>query len=378
MNMANQDLSNIVEQAIESNFKGMGNINILIAGKTGVGKSTLINTVFRSELAEVGYGRPVTQGVEKITKEGVPLTIYDTKGLELEDYNAVLAELTELMNEKNSSIDSDEHIHVAWVCISAEGLRIEDAELNLLKLLRQHSIPTVVVLTKFQLTQQNRDFFEQTKDELSTQVSAVVRVRALEEYYEEFEQTLPIMGIDTLIVETGKVVPEAKQKAYANALSTKHKQALEVKKNQAQKEVNVAMSLASAAAATPIPFSDAVTLVPIQVAMIAKIGSTFGMEFTTNSLTTLVTSAIGASGATLVGRTIVSGVLKLIPGIGSVAGGTIAAATAGAITKALGNAYVSILYEFAAKNPGKEMDIAMMAAELKKRMSFKDNSHENK
>lgn len=378
MNMANQDLSNIVEQAIESNFKGMGNINILIAGKTGVGKSTLINTVFRSELAEVGYGRPVTQGVEKITKEGMPLTIYDTKGLELEDYNAVLAELTELMNEKNSSIDSDEHIHVAWVCISAEGLRIEDAELNLLKLLRQHSIPTVVVLTKFQLTQQNRDFFEQTKDELSTQVSAVVRVRALEEYYEEFEQTLPIMGIDTLIVETGKVVPEAKQKAYANALSTKHKQALEVKKNQAQKEVNVAMSLASAAAATPIPFSDAVTLVPIQVAMIAKIGSTFGMEFTTNSLTTLVTSAIGASGATLVGRTIVSGVLKLIPGIGSVAGGTIAAATAGAITKALGNAYVSILYEFAAKNPGKEMDIAMMAAELKKRMSFKDNSHENK
>lgn len=378
MNMANQDLSNIVEQAIESNFKGMGNINILIAGKTGVGKSTLINTVFRSELAEVGYGRPVTQGVEKITKEGMPLTIYDTKGLELEDYNAVLAELTELMNEKNSSIDSDEHIHVAWVCISAEGLRIEDAELNLLKLLRQHSIPTVVVLTKFQLTQQNRDFFEQTKDELSTQVSAVVRVRALEEYYEEFEQTLPIMGIDTLIVETGKVVPEAKQKAYANALSTKHKQALEVKKNQAQKEVNVAMSLASAAAATPIPFSDAVTLVPIQVAMIAKIGSTFGMEFTTNSLTTLVTSAIGASGATLVGRTIVSGVLKLIPGIGSVAGGTIAAATAGAITKALGNAYVSILYEFAAKNPGKEMDIAMMAAELKKRMSFKDNFHENK
>lgn len=373
MNMANQDLSNIVEQALESNFKGMGKINILIAGKTGVGKSTLINTVFRSELAKVGHGRPVTQGVEKITKEGMPLAIYDTKGLELEDYSAVLAELTTLMNEKNSSIDSDEHIHVAWVCISAEGLRIEEAEVNLLKLLRQHNIPTVVVLTKFQLTQQNRDFFEQTKDELGAQVSAVVRVRAIEEYYEEFGQTLPIMGIDTLIVETSKVVPEAKQKAYANALSTKHKQALEVKKNQAQKEVNVAMSLASAAAATPIPFSDAVTLVPIQVAMIAKIGSTFGMEFTTNSLTTLVTSAIGASGATVVGRTIVSGVLKMIPGIGSVAGGTIAAATAGTITKALGNAYVSILYEFALKNPGKEMDIKMMAAELKKRLSFKRN-----
>lgn len=124
MNMANQDLSNIVEQAIESNFKGMGNINILIAGKTGVGKSTLINTVFRSELAEVGYGRPVTQGVEKITKKGMPLAIYDTKGLELEDYNEVLAELTELMDEKNNSTDSDEHIHVAWVCISAEGLCI--------------------------------------------------------------------------------------------------------------------------------------------------------------------------------------------------------------------------------------------------------------
>ena len=368
--MANQDLSNIIEQAIESNLKGMGNINILIAGKTGVGKSTLINSVFRSDLAKVGYGRPVTQGVEKITKKGVPLTIFDTKGLELEDYTSVLEELISLIKEKNGSVDFDDHIHVAWVCISAEGLRIEEAELNLLRLLQKHSIPTIVVLTKFQLTQQCRAFFEQTEQELGSEVNAVVRVRAIEEYYEEFDQILPTLGIDTLITETAKVVPEAKQKAYANALSTKHKQALELKKNQAEKEVNIAVGLATTAASTPIPFSDAVTLVPIQVGMIAKIGSTFGMEFTTNSLTTLVTSAIGASGATFIGRTIVTGALKMIPGLGTIAGGLIAATTAGAITKALGNAYVAILYDFASKNPGKELDIAMIAAELKRRMSF--------
>ena len=37
-----------------------GRVNILVAGKTGVGKSTLINAVFRGELARTGAGKPVT------------------------------------------------------------------------------------------------------------------------------------------------------------------------------------------------------------------------------------------------------------------------------------------------------------------------------
>jgi len=134
--------------------------------------------------------------------------------------------------------------------------------------------------------------------------------------------------------------------------------------------VNVAAGLAASAAAAPIPFSDAFALVPIQVGMIAKIGITFGMELNTTAITTLVTSTLGASAATLIGRSVVSGMLKFIPGAGSAVGGTIAATTAGAITKLLGNAYIAVLHDFCLKNPGKDIDVPMIAQALKQRVKF--------
>ena len=49
--------------------------NILICGKTGVGKSTLINAVFGDHLAKTGIGQPVTQGIELIENPPNPIRI---------------------------------------------------------------------------------------------------------------------------------------------------------------------------------------------------------------------------------------------------------------------------------------------------------------
>ena len=75
MNKIAQDAIN----AITEKIKNLKNLNIIVAGKTGVGKSTLINAVFRDNLAETGMGKPVTDHMRKITKKGVPLSIYDTR-----------------------------------------------------------------------------------------------------------------------------------------------------------------------------------------------------------------------------------------------------------------------------------------------------------
>jgi hypothetical protein len=71
----------------------LGHANILITGQTGVGKSTLINAIFRAELAKEGVGRPVTQRVQRHDAPGVPVTIFDTPGIELGDVkDAVIAD----------------------------------------------------------------------------------------------------------------------------------------------------------------------------------------------------------------------------------------------------------------------------------------------
>ena len=69
--------------AIAERIRNLNTLNIIVAGKTGVGKSTLINAVFKDKLAETGMGKPVTDHMRKITKKGIPLSIYDTRGFEL-------------------------------------------------------------------------------------------------------------------------------------------------------------------------------------------------------------------------------------------------------------------------------------------------------
>ena len=94
--------------------------------------------------------------------------------------------------------------------------------------------------------------------------------------------------------------------------------------------------------AVPIPFADAPLLIAQQVAMMAAINGVFGFDIERDALTSLATAAIGVGGATVIGKTVASNLLKLVPGAGTVAGGAISAGTAGVITFALGKAYIEV------------------------------------
>lgn len=50
---------------IKDEYKNLKTLNIMVMGKTGVGKSTLINSVFNEPIAKTGIGRPVTTGIKQ-------------------------------------------------------------------------------------------------------------------------------------------------------------------------------------------------------------------------------------------------------------------------------------------------------------------------
>ena len=104
-----------------------------------------------------------------------------------------------------------------------------------------------------------------------------------------------------------------------------------------------AVAAASATGAIPIPFSDAILLIPEQISMIAAITIIFGIDIKKKGIIALLSSTLGCSGSTIVGKSIVSSILKLITGIGWAGGAVISATTAATLTAALGEAYIGVM-----------------------------------
>lgn len=327
------NIGDIVKRALEDALKERGHMTILIAGRSGVGKSTLINAVFQGKMADTGQGRPVTRHTKEITKSGLPLTIWDTRGLEMAAFQETLDELEELVQDRSRSTDPKNHIHAAWLCIQEDGRRVEDAEVALHRMLARF-MPVVGVITKARADQG----FKNEVRRLLPQARNVVRVRAIEEVFDE-GHSLPPMGLEELVSLTSEVIPEGQQRAFAAA----QKASIAQKKKIAHRVVAGSTAGATAAGAVPIPFADAAILVPIQVGMLAGISAAFGLELSRAFLSTLVASAAGAGAATFAGRALIANILKFVPGMGTVAGGAISAATAGVLTTTLGEIYIATL-----------------------------------
>lgn len=97
---------------------------------------------------------------------------------------------------------------------------------------------------------------------------------------------------------------------------------------------NVVLGFTTSTGATgaiPIPFADAPLLIAQQVTMMGAINAVFHITVGKEVLKSLAMAAIGVSGTTIIGKTVATGLLKLIPGAGTIAGGAVAAGTAAAI-----------------------------------------------
>ena len=349
------DFEKIIKDALSAAKKNIGHANVLIAGKTGVGKSTLVNAVFQGELATTGIGRPVTQNTREYTKDGIPLTIIDTKGIEAANYESTRSLLDKALQERNESQDASRHVHVAWLCISEDSRRVEQAEIDLLALLGKYRIPTVVVITKAR----SDGGFKAEVQSLLPHARQFLQVRALREELDEGHVLEP-KGLTQLVEVTAQLFPDGHRNAFVAA----QKIDIQRKVESSHIAVGTAAIAAGAVGAAPIPFSDAVGIVPIQVTMILTISGIFGLKLSQEFVTAVVGSAITAIGGTVAGRAAVGALLKLIPGVGSVVGGAISGATAAALTTSFGEAYIFALRTLYSKKPFSDITPDDIAAEF--------------
>lgn len=368
------DVNKVAQEAIDAiaeKIKNLTTLNIIVAGKTGVGKSTLINSVFREKLADTGMGKPVTSHMRKLTKKGVPLAIYDTRGFELgkEVQVEVKKEITETINKGLATHDINEAIHCIWYCINTASNRVEPEEIEWLKEISKENqitqVPIIIVLTQ-SFSKKNAQQMRSMLLEENLDVVQIVPVLA-EDYEIDDEYVAKAYGLEELITVMAEALPDELMDTLQNVQIA----SLEQKKRRAQAAVAAAAVAATGEGAVPIPFSDCALLVPTQVGMIASITVIFGFDVNKSIITALLSSTLGAGGATILGKTVVSNLLKFIPGAGTIAGGAISAGTAGVITAALGEAYIGIM-ELVFKGEMKLDDLGTKKGKDKMGELFKD------
>ena len=237
------DTDKIAQEAINAiadKIKNLKTLNIMVAGKTGVGKSTLINSVFREKLAETGMGKPVTDHMRKITKKGIPLAIYDTRGFELgkEVQTEVKKEVIDTISKGLATQDINKAIHCIWYCINTASNRVESEEIEWLKELSKDNqitqVPIIIVLTQ-SFSKKKADEMRKMLIDENLDVIQVIPVLA-EDYEIDEDYVAKSYGLDVLIKVMGEALPEELMDTLQNVQIA----SLEEKKRHAQAAVATA------------------------------------------------------------------------------------------------------------------------------------------
>jgi uncharacterized protein (DUF697 family) len=299
----------------------------------------------RSTTDNTGTGRPITRGTTEYAHPNLPLTILDTRGIEVgEDRRTITERLVGEINRRRP-LAIEEQIHVAWYCVRWSDRRLEDGQIEVIRALARAAVPVILVLTQvpYRDSKYHPDALELVDTFVALDLplspgSGVTLTAALDDPW-----IGEAHGQQRLLDMTFQVAPDGAK----NALIAAQQIDLKRKRDASRKITIQHAAAASAAAASPIPFSDAAALVPIQITMLARITAAWGLDISRTALATTIGSALLTSGATFVGREIVGNVLKLIPGIGWIAGTALNAGVAGAVTTGIGTAWAAVVEQFA-------------------------------
>lgn len=319
----------------------MGRFNLAIFGKTGVGKSTLINAIFGEPVAAVGIGEPVTKGSHIYIDKRGQLGIVDTQGLEVgKDDKELLNDLTKMVKDMRKK-PIHEQVHVAWYCVRPMDRRFEEAEAEFIRRIDDLGLPVILVFTQVPARD---DLYHPDAVAMAHFIEAMdlpiaggrpFMTNAVRDRFAD----QPAYGLMELLQATFHVAPDAVH----TALAASQRIDLDAKAREAQKYIGATGVAAAAVATTPIPFSDAAMLVPLQLGMMARIAQIYQIKFDRAAMMAVAST----SAATVGGRAAVTNLIKFIPGAGTIAGGVINAGVASTFTIGVGQAWVAVCQKVA-------------------------------
>ncbi|MDD3021750.1 MAG: DUF697 domain-containing protein [Alphaproteobacteria bacterium] len=270
--------------------------NILVCGKTGVGKTSLIQAVTHAGMvpdSAIGDAEATTRGFD--CYETDVANFIDCEGMEpgqtVDDYAKFI------MGEVVQRLDSgaaENLVHNIWYCIDGSGARIQSADATLIA---SFSDKVLLVVTKAELMrkEQTEAMMKQLLDLISS--DRIVMVSSHNE-----------SGLKQLLAKaesmTGNAVDQANDELfgfrnrwntyYANMRSRWEARTSE----EADSFIHWAAGRAAAIAVIPLPLADVAPLMANEVYMIYRLGAVYG--YAVNQ--TVITMLLGCVGGSIAGK----------------------------------------------------------------------------
>ena len=135
----------------ESQSKTEFRCNLLIMGKTGTGKSSLLNYLCDKKFAQTGAGKPVTgEGIYEydVRINNQEVKIFDSWGIEAGKVDRWQHLITESLKQHGVQKSMEDWFHSVIYCIQAGGGRVEDVDAAIINKFLGEGYHLTVVLTK--------------------------------------------------------------------------------------------------------------------------------------------------------------------------------------------------------------------------------------
>ena len=199
--VCSEKIERIIESDWKDNNKKNNRINILVIGKQGIGKKTLVNKIFKLKNIIINFENNFNQEIQEYESEKLPffkfILIKFDNNFQF-SFNDYKNRIMNYINNQYQTNNKNNYINCIWYCFTNGFLNME--ELELIKSLNDSYNKMIPVILVHTMSPNIQQILNAVSNFNINQEDLVILLA--EDFFSQFNGLLKSYGVDFLIIKT--------------------------------------------------------------------------------------------------------------------------------------------------------------------------------